>query len=143
MSRVIVTESHLEDIAGAIRAKLGVQTTYKPGQMAAAIGSIAPALQSKTVTQNGVVTPDRGYDGLPSVTVNFDGGQNLYGESTPTAAQGNNGDTFVKFAYVGTLSVDLSVSGGYNGGAVKRTHGLTPAEARDGYRRRGPERSYI
>jgi len=40
MANVLVNEQHLSDIAAAIRAKLGVQTTYKPGQMAAAIGSI-------------------------------------------------------------------------------------------------------
>ena len=41
MSKVIVTESHLEDIADAIREKLGVATTYRPGDMAAAIESIS------------------------------------------------------------------------------------------------------
>lgn len=131
MSKVLVTESTLTDIANAIRSKLGVQTQYRPGQMAAAIlsiptypeptGTVAitangshdvkdfetanvnvpgthlvfgmitengtfspsnadgyfsvdvdvmPNLQDKTVTQNGVVTPDAGYDGLSSVTVN-------------------------------------------------------------------------
>lgn len=40
MAKVTLTESSLENIADAIRAKLGVQTTYKPGEMAAAIQSI-------------------------------------------------------------------------------------------------------
>ena len=40
MSQVRVTESSLETIADAIRAKLGVQTTYRPSEMAAAIQSI-------------------------------------------------------------------------------------------------------
>lgn len=40
MSQVTVTETSLENIADAIRAKLGVQTEYKPGEMAAAIQSI-------------------------------------------------------------------------------------------------------
>ena len=40
MAKVTVTESSLENIAAAIRAKLGVQTEYKPGEMAAAIASI-------------------------------------------------------------------------------------------------------
>lgn len=40
MANVLVNEQSLSGIAAAIRAKLGVQTTFKPGQMAAAIGSI-------------------------------------------------------------------------------------------------------
>ena len=41
MSKAIITESYLTDIADAIRAKLNVQTEYLPSDMAAAIASIS------------------------------------------------------------------------------------------------------
>lgn len=40
MSKVLVNESSLTDIANAIRAKNGTETTYKPSEMAAAIEAI-------------------------------------------------------------------------------------------------------
>lgn len=40
MSKVLVTGSHLEDIADAIREQNGTGNTYKPGQMAAAIRAL-------------------------------------------------------------------------------------------------------
>ena len=74
MTKVMVTESHLEDIADAIRAKNGSQATYKPGQMAAAIsaiptGGITPA-GTINITQNGTVDVTN----YASASVNVSGG---------------------------------------------------------------------
>jgi len=57
MSRALITESYLTDIANAIRAKLGVQDTYTPPQMAAAIEALDTSgihpTGTKNITQNG------------------------------------------------------------------------------------------
>ena len=58
MSKVLVEESNLTAIASAIRSKLGAQTTYKPGQMATAIGTIPTGVTptgTVSITQNGTV----------------------------------------------------------------------------------------
>ena len=72
MSKVIIDESVFSGIAAAIRSKLGVQTAYKPSQMAAAIQSIAPqpVLETKSIVANGTYTPASGKDGFSEVTVN-------------------------------------------------------------------------
>lgn len=82
MSKVLVTESYLEDIADAIREKNSTQNTYTPAQMATAIsnisggGSSTPTLQTKSVSftpsetaQSQTVTADTGYDGLDEVAI--------------------------------------------------------------------------
>lgn len=78
MAKVLITESHLNNIATAIRSKNESGRTYKPGEMAQAIMDIEtwhePVLQSKTTEQNGTVVPDPGYDGLNMVIVNVSGG---------------------------------------------------------------------
>lgn len=58
MTKVLVTRGSLEDTAGAIRTKLGVQTTYKPSQFAAAIGSITGVTSADNgkVVVNGALT---------------------------------------------------------------------------------------
>ena len=76
MANKLYEESHIQNIANAIRGKTGKTVTMKVSQMATEIGGITvgsdPVLQEKTVTKNGPVTPDSGYDGLSKVNVNVD-----------------------------------------------------------------------
>ena len=72
----------LTAIAHAIRGKTGKSGTLNLEQMASEIAGIKtePVLQDKTVTENGTVTADSGYDGLGTVTVNVEasgGGDDL------------------------------------------------------------------
>ncbi len=57
MANILVERNSLSDIANSIRAKLGVQTTYKPSQMADAIDSISGITPTGTIsiTSNGTV----------------------------------------------------------------------------------------
>ena len=98
MNKVLVEESNLTAIASAIRTKLGVQTTYKPSQMAAAIGTIhgEPVLETKTITENGTYTPSTGKDGFSQVTVNVFGGGNVYTNAYAPGAQITDVSGFTK-----------------------------------------------
>lgn len=62
------------------------------------VPSAAPNLQSKTITENGTVTPDSGYDGLSSVAVDVGAkvGNCLHGSSYPASDLGNNGDLYIR-----------------------------------------------
>lgn len=99
MSKDLVEHSTMSAIAQAIRAKLGVSTTYKPGQMAAAIGSIeTPNLESLTVSANGSYSPTSPKNGFSSVSVNVAGGGAVTsGTSVPSSASGNDGDTYFRY----------------------------------------------
>ena len=77
MAKVLVTDTHLTDIASAIRNKNGTSDTYKPSEMANAIESIETGggeavLQEKKIaptTSSQIITPDEDYDGLSKVTI--------------------------------------------------------------------------
>ena len=62
MTKVLITESYLEDIADSIRAKNGTENTYKPSEMAGAIDAISGITPTGTkeisITQNGTTTED-------------------------------------------------------------------------------------
>lgn len=71
MAKVLTDESNYAAIANAIRAKKGVETTYRPGDMAGAISSIETAnLDTLSVNANGTYTPTSPKNGFSQVDVN-------------------------------------------------------------------------
>lgn len=80
MSKVMLSESYLEDIADAIRTKNGSSDTYKPAEMADAIedipGGITPSTGTKqiSITSNGTTTEDVTNYASAEITVNVSGG---------------------------------------------------------------------
>ena len=77
MANVIINDTHLTNIANAIRDKNGSSDTYKPSEMANAIESIETGggeavLQEKKIaptTSSQIKTPEEDYDGLSKVTI--------------------------------------------------------------------------
>ena len=55
MSKVFITYTYLTDIGNAIREKNGETTTYKPSEMAAAVGSLPEPAGTINITENGTV----------------------------------------------------------------------------------------
>lgn len=103
MSTGLIRRSELQGIADAIRAKTGSAATYKPREMAAAIGNIHhAALVTKTITENGSYDPaDDNADGYSRVTVNVAGsgiGVIRSGTAAPSASLGADQDIYIQYS---------------------------------------------
>lgn len=114
MSRALITESYLTGIANAIRTKLGVQNTYTPPQMAAAIESIPTSGITPTGTKN--ITQNGTHDVTQYASANVNVQPNL---QSKTATQ--NGTVTPDQGYDGMSSVVVNVSGGGSGVVLSGT----------------------
>lgn len=56
MAKVLVTDTHLTNIANAIRSKKGTSDTYKPSEMANAISNIETGSGGDTSMEDGIIT---------------------------------------------------------------------------------------
>lgn len=117
MSKVIITESHLEDIADAIRAKNGTQNTYTPGQMAIAISDISGSSKNFQVSNtevrlaNKTALTDTGL----TLTVAETGKYNVYWSAFRTNT--SSGYTWGTQLYIGSSAygaANTSWSNSYN-----------------------------
>ena len=118
MGQVLVTESYLQDIADAIRAKYGNSTKYTPSSMASAILSIPGGgatinNQAKSITpteSSQAITYDSGYTGLSTVTVG----------AIPSTFVGSGVTTKAAATITPTTSVQTAVNASvYTTGVIK------------------------
>ena len=102
--RVLLTERHLENIAGAIREKLASHESYRPGDMAAAIREITgdePELEAISIAANGRYTPSAGMDGF-----------NVVFAEVPTLEAVITGDAIALTGEPASISEDAIAIGG-------------------------------
>ena len=109
MSKVLVTESYLTAIGGAIRSKNGSTTTYKPKEMAPAILALTSESVLNTLI-DGTVTSIDIPTGVTSVRSNvFNGCSQLTKVTVPSTVTTINSD-----AFSGTNISEIDVDGDYN-----------------------------
>jgi len=125
MSRALITESYLTDIANAIRAKNGSSDTYTPPQMAAAIeaiptGGITPT-GTKQITQNGT------HDVTQYASANVNVQPNLQSKTATV-----NGTVTPDQGYDGLSSVIVNVESGGISGVYKSSGAPASSLGNDG-----------
>lgn len=137
MANVLVENSYLKAIANAIRSKLGVQTKYKPNQMANAINSIVgeATLGTKTITSNGTYDAgDDSLDGYSKVSVN------VFPTGTKEITVTQNGTITEDVSDYANAKITTNVSGG---GSASYSGTFTPTERQATYDFYAPNCTYI